>query len=78
MPKKPKSAYFFYCDDKRPALLDKAKKKGGKINIGTIAKELGEMWRKLKPAAKKKYEQQNAKDKERYGKAMAEYTEKYA
>ena len=43
LPKKPKSAYFFYCDDKRPALLDKAKKKGGKINIGTIAKELGEI-----------------------------------
>lgn len=78
LPKKPKSAYFFYCDDKRPALLEKAKKKGGKINIGEIAKELGQMWRKMKPEKKKKYDQQNLKDKERYEKEMAEYTQKHA
>jgi hypothetical protein len=76
LPKKPKSGYFFYCDDKRPALLEKAKKKGGKINIGVIAKELGEMWKKLKPEKRKKYDALNLKDKERYEKAMAEYTQK--
>ena len=78
LPKKPKSAYFFYCDEKRPALLEKAKKKGGKVNIGAVAKELGDMWKKLKSDKKKKYETLNAKDKERYEKEMAEYTQKHA
>jgi hypothetical protein len=78
LPKKPKSAYFFYCDDKRPPLLDKAKKKGGKVNIGEIAKELGQMWRKLKADKKKKYETLNAKDKDRYEKAMEEYTQNHS
>lgn len=78
LPKKPKSAYFFYCDEKRPALLDKAKKKGGKVNIGEIAKELGQMWRKLKADKKKKYETLNAKDKDRYEKAMEEYTQNHS
>jgi hypothetical protein len=78
LPKKAKSGYFFYCDEKRPALLDKAKKKGGKVNIGEIAKELGAMWKKLKPEKKKKYDILNANDKERYEQEMAEYTQKYA
>ena len=78
LPKKPKSAYFFYCDEKRPALLDKAKKKGGKVNIGEIAKELGQMWRKLKAEKKKKYETLNTKDKDRYEKAMEEYTQNHS
>jgi hypothetical protein len=58
--------------------LDKAKKKGGKVNIGEIAKELGAMWKKLKPEKKKKYDILNANDKERYEQEMAEYTQKYA
>jgi|TARA_B110000483_G_scaffold242914_1_gene330416 hypothetical protein len=78
LPKKAKSGYFFYCDEKRPALLEKAKKKGGKVNIGEIAKELGAMWKKLKPEKKKKYDTLNANDKERYEQEMAEYTQKYA
>ena len=77
LPKKPKSAYFFFCDEKRPALLEKARKKGGKVNIGEIAKELGVMWKKLKADKKKKYETHNAKDKERYDKEMAEYSQKH-
>jgi len=78
LPKKAKSGYFFYCDEKRPALLKKARKKGGKVNIGVIAKELGAMWRKLSVDNKKKYETMNAVDKERYENEMAEYNEKNA
>ena len=78
LPKKAKSAYFFYCDEKRPALLEKEKKKGGKVNIGTVAKELGAMWQKLSAEKKKKYEKMNLKDKERYDKEMAEFTQKNA
>lgn len=78
MPKKAKSAYFFYCDEKRPALLENEKKKGGKVNIGVVAKELGKMWQKLSADKKKKYEKMNLKDKERYEKEMAEFTQKNA
>lgn len=78
MPKKAKSGYFFYCDEKRPALLEKEKKKGGKVNIGVVAKELGAMWQKLSADKKKKYEKMNLKDKERYEKEMAEFTQKNA
>lgn len=78
MPKKAKSAYFFYCDETRPALLEKEKKKGGKVNIGVVAKELGAMWQKLSADKKKRYEKMNLKDKERYEKEMAEFTQKNA
>ena len=78
MPKKAKSGYFFYCDEKRPALLEKEKKKGGKVNIGVVAKELGAMWQKLSADKKKRYEKMNLKDKERYEKEMAEFTQKNA
>lgn len=76
-PKKPKSAYFFFCDDKRPALLAKSKKKNQKIVIGDVAKKLGEMWKKLSDSDKAKYNEMNKKDKARYEKEMEEYNEKY-
>ena len=66
-----------YLPRKKDILPNTARKKGGKVNIGEIAKELGQMWKKLKPDKKKKHETQNAKDKERYEKEMAEYTQKH-
>ena len=78
-PKRPKSAYFYFCDDKRPALIKKAKGKNGnkKVVVGDVAKELGEMWKKKKDADKKKYEELAKKDKERYQNEMAEFQDKY-
>ena len=62
---------------KSALLCEQAKKKKGKVNIGEVAKELGVMWKKLKPEKKKKYETLNVKDKERYEKEMAEYNQKH-
>ena len=38
---------MYYCEQHRPALLEKEKKKGQKINIGNIAKALGKSWKNL-------------------------------
>ena len=72
-PKRSKSGFMFYCDEHRPALLTKAKKKG-KIVIGDISKSLGKSWKSLKN--KSKYDVFAQADKERYEKAMGEYNDK--
>ena len=76
-PKRPKSAYFFFCDEKRPALIKSQKDKGQKVNIGEIAKELSGEWAKLTAAQKKKYEKLNEKAKEEYETAMQNFEESY-
>lgn len=78
-PKRPKSAYFYFCDDKRPALITKAKGKNGKkkVVVGEVAKELGNMWKKKTESDKECYQILAKKDKERYVKAMEEFQEKY-
>ena len=77
LPKKPKSAYFFFCDDVRPAMLEKAKKKGKKVVIGDVAKELGTKWKSLSDKKKEKYVKLNKEDKVRYENEMVEYNQKY-
>ena len=75
-PKRAKTAFMYYCEQHRPALLAKEKKKGQKINIGNIAKALGKSWKKLKDSDKGKWNSLALKDKERYEKEIAEYNEK--
>ena len=75
-PKRAKTAFMYYCEQHRPALLEKEKKKGQKINIGNIAKALGKSWKKLKDADKSKWNSLALKDKERYEKEIADYNEK--
>tara|TARA_Y100000813_G_C24154314_1_gene348817 strand:- start:890 stop:1300 length:411 start_codon:yes stop_codon:yes gene_type:complete len=72
-PKRAKSGFMFYCDEHRPALMAKAKKKG-KIVIGDISKALGKSWKSLKN--KSKYDNLALADKERYEKAIGEYNDK--
>lgn len=75
-PKRAKTAFMFYCEQHRPALLEKEKKKGQKVNIGNIAKALGKSWKKLKDKDKGKWNTLALADKERYEKEIAEYNEK--
>lgn len=69
-PKKPKSAYLFFCDAERANVL----KKHPEFKVTDVSKELGPAWQKLSAKAKTKYENLAAKDKERYEKEMASYT----
>lgn len=79
-PKKPKSSYFYFCDDFRPKLIEKFKKKNpnDKISIANIAKDLGKKWKDLKDKDKKKYQAQAEVDKKRYAQQIEEFNEKYA
>ena len=76
-PKRAKSAYFYFCDDKRTAILKAHRKKAGKngkINMGNVAKELAVLWKALK--VKTKYTDLAKTDTERYANAMSVYNEK--
>ena len=74
LPKRAKSGFMFYCDEHRGKLIEKSKKKGKKVVISEVAKQLGAGWKKLKDRSK--YEKLAAKDKERYNEEMSEYNEK--
>ena len=75
-PKRQKSAFMFYCDDKRPALIDGYKSKGDKVDIKLVSKTLGQGWKKISDKQKEKYVKLAEKDKERYLQEMQEYNEK--
>jgi len=79
-PKKPKSSYFFFCDEHRTNLIEKHKKKNkGKKQdqsmMGMVAKELGKMWKELDN--KDNYNKMSVEDKKRYEKEMNTFNEKY-
>lgn len=75
-PKRGKSGFMFYCDKHRPKLIEKARENGGKVQIGKIAKILGEGWKKIKEKEKVKFDALAKTDKDRYEKEIAEYNEK--
>ena len=68
-PKKPKSAYIFFCAEKR----EEAKEDIGEDGNNTdILKRLGEMWRELSDEDKEPYVEMATKDKERYAEEAEE------
>ena len=75
-PKKPKSGFLFFCDEERGGLIAKDKKKGNKIVIGNIAKELGKMWKKLSDSQKKNYDEMKTTDQVRYNQELEDYNTK--
>jgi len=78
-PKKPKSSYFYFCDEFRPGYIEDFKKAnpGGKVSIANIAKQLGAKWKSLSDNGKKKYVKMAEKDKVRYDNDMNTFNEKY-
>lgn len=74
-PKRAKTAFMYFCDKYRPALIED-QRKVGKVNIGTIAKTLGARWQLLKDSQKKSFNTLAEKDKNRYAEAIGEYNEK--
>ena len=75
-PKRAGTAYLFYCNDKRPALMAALKKKGKKINVGKLQQQLGKSWKLLTDKTKKPFLDLAAKDTVRYKEEMEEYTSK--
>mmetsp|Transcript_38561 Transcript_38561/g.119988 ORF Transcript_38561/g.119988 Transcript_38561/m.119988 type:complete len:118 (-) Transcript_38561:62-415(-) len=62
---RPKNAYMFFAADMR----SKYAKPG--VSASEVAKALGAEWKTLKAPARKKYEAEAAKDKERYQEELA-------
>jgi len=73
-PKRAKSAYLFFCDKKRPALMKKMREKQGKVQLAEIAKVLGAKWKKLTDEQKVPYSASAEQDKHRYEEAMVVYS----
>lgn len=76
-PKKAKTAFMFYCDAHRPALMKDQKEKQGKINIGEIAKVLGKKWKALTDKDKKPFISKAAKSKVEQQQKMKVYQESF-
>jgi hypothetical protein len=77
-PKRAKSSYLYFCDDKRKTVMDDLKKKlkkGENIKIANVSKKLGDMWKKLSDKDKVKYNNLSNADKKRYESEMEEYSQ---
>lgn len=61
-PKKPMSSYMFFCQDRRPGVMEE----NPGVKFGEMGKMLGAEWKKTTAAERKKYEKQALDDKERY------------
>eukprot|EP00695_Tsukubamonas_globosa_P003436 TRINITY_DN631_c0_g1_i4.p2 TRINITY_DN631_c0_g1~~TRINITY_DN631_c0_g1_i4.p2 ORF type:complete len:140 (-),score=64.84 TRINITY_DN631_c0_g1_i4:231-590(-) len=68
-PKKPLSAYMFFCADKRPEV----KEEQPDLKPPQVLKALGEKWREISEEDKKPYEKKAEEDKKRYAEALEEY-----
>uniref|UniRef100_A0A6C0BYF1 HMG box domain-containing protein n=1 Tax=viral metagenome TaxID=1070528 RepID=A0A6C0BYF1_9ZZZZ len=73
-PKRAKSAYLFFCDDKRPALLNNLRKKKQKVVLADISRMLGKLWNDCNDIKRQVYIELSTKDKQRYEEAMEAYS----
>jgi hypothetical protein len=68
-PKRPTTAYFFFAAARRPGL----QKDDPSLSITEVASRLGQIWRGLDDDEKQPFQDQAAKDKQRYVKAIEAY-----
>lgn len=66
-PKRSLSAFFWFCNDERPAL----KAANPSLSVGDLAKALGKKWGDIGSAEKSKYETMAEKDKDRYARVSS-------
>lgn len=71
-PKKAKTSYMYFCDDRRAAL----KADNPKASVGEMSKIMGAEWKELSAEEKKPYEDKAAADKSRYAQEKGAYEEK--
>lgn len=73
-PKRAMTAFMLFSNASRA----KVKEDNPGISFGELGKKMGELYKKLTPEEREKFDGLNNKDKERYKKEMAAYTEKTA
>jgi len=69
LPKRPKTAFFFYMDVMRPQVA----KEFPDLKVAERSKLLGRKWKELTDEEKKPYLEENAVAKEKYKEAMIKY-----
>jgi len=69
-PKRPQTAFFVFSTKHREAVK---KELGEGVRVGDIAKRLGEKWKELADEDKTEYNEEAARQKVDYDKAMEEY-----
>ena len=69
MPKKPLSAFLFFCSDNR----ENVRKKSPDLSMGNVMKELGKRWGKLTDKQKVKYDKEAKEAKAIYDDKMEQY-----
>jgi len=73
-PKRAKSAYLFFCEATRPAILTKMRKKKTPVTLSEISKRLGGLWSTCTDIKKQVYNELSLKDKQRYEEEMESYS----
>lgn len=68
-PKKPTSAYIYFCNDKRPVV----KKQNPDMKVTEIVSKLGKEWKSISKKESAAYHTKAEKDKQRYMKEMESY-----
>jgi len=68
-PKKSRSGFFIFADEKRPKIMEEMKKTG-KVDVGACGKKIGDMWGKLSDKEKEPYQTKAAKEKAEFEKKM--------
>ena len=71
-PKRPLGAFFVFSNETRPIV----KKEHPDFKIGDVGKKLGELWRDLSEADKKKYVDNAAENKVKYEKELEKFKSK--
>mmetsp|Transcript_8901 Transcript_8901/g.15668 ORF Transcript_8901/g.15668 Transcript_8901/m.15668 type:complete len:102 (+) Transcript_8901:164-469(+) len=69
-PKRSLSAFMFFSKDARPKLVAE----NPDMSFGSVGKKIGEMWRQLSDDDRAPFQKQADADKERYKKAMENYS----
>jgi HMG (high mobility group) box len=71
-PKRASTSYLYFSNEMRPKL----KERQPELTFGELGQKLGEMFRKLTPEEKEKYEKLAREDKARFSKETAAYKAK--
>ena len=72
-PKRAKSSYLYFCNEKREQIMAKLKKGDKGVSISILSKELCSLWQKLEDKNKEQYNKLAEEDKERYEQEMESY-----
>ena len=69
-PKQPRSAYFHFLGENRPALVADS---SSRMTVPEVTRALAERWKALSEAERTPYQQRAAEDQERYRRELASY-----